>query len=426
MSLFSNFERVYSPGFAVRLRLSYIIIILFLLVFSASYIFFLNRPDLFWEIRDGTVRISDLGYYLTIIRGVITGDGTSFYQPETHLSALSKLVGAPVAKAMPVGVSPTVVLILLPLALLPVDQYALGISLLNALGVTLFVGCWVPLLIRYYSKPSLAFRTAAALVVILLSMSSQTNFILGQFAMIAVGLICASFMLSRKDSSTSNTLMLVVCGTFLSIKLHYLAIFIVVLVCSKKYKELLFVLVSVVVSTAFSLNILGWESFGPFLKSLGVFSVAEKPDFLSGGFPADRMIVFKAAFSGWLDARFVTLLSWSGGAVMILFAGYFWVKDYSNQLLTVPILLVTAAYLLFTPHMGSEYEDLLLAIPIFICVREYRSYQYLNSAILLAFVVLNADFFRPCLASCLLWLVKLTSLGLLLLSAFRGKDCDDV
>ena len=418
-------------------RLSAVLITTYLFCFVLCYFFFRCNPDLFWT-RDlnGAIVISDLGYYLTIIRGIWGGNGTRFYLPETHLGILSQLTGIEVNRAMPIGASPTAFLFFLPLALIPDNLYSVSISIIDSLSIVIFSGIWIRMSqIVVADSKKLAFRIVMLLIIQLLSLSSRTNLLLGQTAMIASGLLGWSFLIVQCPHTRKRAIILAVIGTLLSIKIHYFLIYVGIMLGHSRFRDLLLTVVMILAACSLSLFILGRTALADYFNSLVLFSAVDKPALVAGVFASERMIIFKTVFADILGRGVAATWANIGFASLILCAAYFIVKvvagrgnAYSEQRNAglIPIILIFAAYLLFTPHMGSEYEDLLISVPALIAICRLdpikKNLMRMDVVIALIFVVLNIDLFILLLPKTVLWCVKaiVLTLMLTLISASRS------
>lgn len=353
------------------------------------------------------LRISDLGYYLTIIRGILNNSSVYLYLPESHSIALSNLTGKAVAGVMPIGASPTSFLIFLPFALMPVSSYALTISLWNSIGITMFLSQW-----RLTPKSWWVLG-----LVCILSFANTANFLLGQVTLLAVSTLCLVFELSCQQASAANRALIIIGGIIVSFKLHYFAIYIVILLTFRRWNEIAGCLLILGVLTVLALIWFPAPVYG-FLDSLLIFLNTDKQRSYGGAFSSEHMNIFVNAFREILERKNATLISLLIGGSLALFSLVYSLK-FSYSIL--PICLLTGAYLLFAPHMGNQYEDLLLMLPIFILARSFPEKVSLFRTSLMAMlliIVMNSLDYMPLY---LFWIIKVILLTIIVLGVSQTR-----
>lgn len=81
------------------------------------------------------LRIDDYVYKLHIIKDFWSGEIPSIYRFENQIQTMEKIYGIPLAEAMPIGDTPTVVLVFLPFSLLAMIDFPLTMTLWVSLSL---------------------------------------------------------------------------------------------------------------------------------------------------------------------------------------------------------------------------------------------------------------------------------------------------
>lgn len=368
-------------------------------------------------------RISDLHYRLAVVRAFWTGEIPTVYRFEYQKAAVENAFGVDLVGAMPLGDTPTALLVYLPFSLLGTSDFLTAHALWISVSLVILFSALGKIL-----KPNE--KTGAPLSVILLlscvfafSYETVRAVILGQMALMACGLILLLLHEIGNASDTGKPLRRwpVYAAIFvLSAKIPYLLIGLGILfLYGFLYESIVsFLLVACAVG---GMGL--WKGFGLFTDwahQLQVFSSLVVQETYASSFVSVTMVTLSSAFQqlGY-DSSIVPV------SRVILLAGTISIFSVGGvRYLPLPIssgaggramshrlaISLIGLLLLFLPYLGG-YEDIMLLVPF--CIVLSGNEQQLGNkgkvlpVMFLAGLLLNHNTFPAWKPIALLWLIKL-------------------
>ena len=379
-------------------------------------------------------RISDYAYKLQVIRSFWSGKISSIYRVDSQIAAVEDGFGVKVGEAMPIGDSPTVLLLFLPFSL--VATFGLPVA------ITLWISVSLAVLFFSLEKTGESFPDREIpspvyfIVVCIFTFSSAMMhaLLMGQTTLLACGILILTVLEitgAANDNRSPRLWTMLAGGLVLSVKIPYLVFLLGILLLFGLFREA----VAACAAAAGGIVVLGfWKGFCTILDWIGqirLFSGGAVPGYYASSFNLHTQVTLRSAFAQFTDSPLVVVASYG-----VLLAGCFvlflaWSArrgspppPHKSAVGPSPQRLVTALtglLLLFLPYLG-EYEDLLLLVPYtFVFLNKEHRPQIGNIdrkfvlSILCATVVLNYNLFPIPRPIFLFWLLKLASVSFLFL-----------
>ncbi len=392
------------------------------LLFYIHFVISINAVE-FTAFHDGVFRITDFIYHMSIVEGFWSGEIRSIYQPDAQRAVMTHLAGSNIEDVMPVGLTPTILVIWLPLSFVArvSMQLANTIWLAASLAVVLF-SWWRAGAVLSKHRRELLPTFLAAVGVFFLSFTMLAGVFLAQTSLIAAGVLTllALELVSAVDSGRPLHRVTVYALVFLlSIKTTYFFIAVLLLFVFGFWREAL-VSVLLVVLTAIALALwFGLDLITAFLEQLALYSSEKLPQNYASSIALETTNTLRSAYAQILGTRLLLVLSQfilaiGCGAVAFVRFGK---RCFPSGLLrpvnrvTVPQLAVAvlAMFLLFLPYLGA-YEELLLVVAFVITFAAGKSRFFAPGKMVLVLlglaVILNHNFLPADKPLWLVWLIK--------------------
>lgn len=322
---------------------------------------------------EGRFRITDFLYHLLLVDAFWRGQIDSIYQLQAQQAIMSTLFAADVKAVMPIGASPTILLIWAPLtAIAGVDLAWANTVWVSGSLLVLGWACWQTdsRLPPNHSTRRWLYR--GTLGIVIFSMTFLSALVLGQASILATGLLL--FILLTLTANTEPNAWLLYVGfagatVLLSVKVPYLIIALMLPVIFGRLG------VGMVAGLGVAVALLGliiWQ--GPamvfdFLDQLGLYNQQFFPDYYAASIVFETTNTFRSAFApiiGDVIALRVSQLVLAAGLAAIGLVsigqqmGWQFGRQVTGQFLTI---LLIGLILLFLPYLG-RYEELLWLVAI--------------------------------------------------------------
>lgn len=387
----------------------------------------------------GSIAINDITYYFILIKSFWFEEAGNIYRTDTQFAILSGVFGFPMVHAMPVGITPTALLVLFPFAALAQVNYHVAFTVWTMFSIVVLVfGCWS--MYRFIQAKQNGFQEYDRIILFasVLAFPTLLSFVRGQTAALATGLLCllvvevvkAEDENRRVDSWRVLALMVV-----LSIKPHYFALALCLLFFFRQISAL-FASSGIVLALLLILSFpLGFSWWADYLGSLRAYSGLEIPEYYRWTFAPALMNVFRYAFQPPLSDSMANEISkWAffGGVSALCFMNI--IKLYTKTHLALPrettlTIAVFGLYLLFSPHL-SDYEDMLFIVPLTLYLTQRGGGFSGRAGAIFAFLMmisLNQFVLKEFLSSPVMWLTKFSLiLQLLWLTQRTNKQAVEV
>ena len=351
-------------------------------------------------------KIQDFHYYIVMIKSFWFKEIVSIYDPKYQLMAIDKYFGTEMNFAYPLGISPTALLIMLPLSL--VARYSFPLA--NTLWVSVFLSIYAVAVLKIYFRLRAYERNVLPLFIMVFSVfffsfRTVTVIFLGQTSLLASGLLLFLLLelLSARDGQHPPRRFIIYPIMFvLSMKIHYLILGMGILLLGGYLYELLASCVIVGLSIAFLIAYTGPALWMGFMEQISLFSAHELPAYYEISNVFHTFITFRSAFApiigGPLSLK-ISLIVLSVGCISIfclyVFKSAGMGKDRNNLEKFAPLPMIVALFallLLFFPYIGG-YEDLLMCVPFAaVCLipgHAPRKYGRIVVVVPFLFIVLN-------------------------------------
>jgi hypothetical protein len=345
----------------------------FLLLFTCfSFVFYrvFDRQVPVASFQGGQLIMSDFCYHLLLVRDYWAGHISNIYSYPEQLQALQNFTGKPIVHAMPVGMSPTALLIWLPFAQWAGHDLTLACALWSALSLSVFSIAVLRLLA--ISAGAVRRQLSVCIAVVACSSAGLSALLLGQTSILAAGifLLLLPFLVEKRELPLG----LLFVGLFLlSLKLPYLLIAAGLLLA---YRRSLLSSAS-----AFGIVLLAGAVVAPHMlpdywRSLQMYSSGVIPDHYQASLVPERTNTLSAALLGIMNWQQARQLSAGLGAVAFSITALVLVtlclhpagrRDHR----TAPAwaAAVFFIFLCLTPYAGA-FEDMLLLPPVALMLLE--------------------------------------------------------
>jgi hypothetical protein len=351
-------------------------------------------------------KIQDFHYYIVLIKSFWFHEILSIYDPTSQLKAIDNYFGIGMNHAMPLGISPTALLIMLPFSV--VARFSFPFA--NTLWVSAFLTIYAIAVLKIYFYIQTYERNALPLFIVAFSIffcsfRTVTVIFLGQTSLLASALLLFLLLemaLARKEERSLRRWIIYTVIFVLSMKIHYLALGMGILFFGGYIFELLASSVVVGISIGFLIAYAGPALITGFMEQISLFSVNQLPAYYDFTDVFHTFITFRSAFApiigGSLSLKISSIVLLFGCMSILCISVFQSVsmgkKKNIFQKITVLHMMIAffALLLLFLPYIGG-YEDVLLCVPFAaVCLNPaqlWKKYGKIVAVSLFLFVVLN-------------------------------------
>lgn len=399
------------------------------LLFSLGYYLLIAQHNQFIRYENGVLHISDFAYYVVMTRGFWFNGFRQIYEVDTHLTTLRTLLDAQVSEAMPLGSTPLALFIYLPSALI----YPLGIQITQSLWVGLSLAALAMTVALYrdiwIAAPKLTrLRALTAVAVVATSHSLYFAATLGQtsiLALAAFGIILDQALNRAAPNHTATTdrqrdpgeILSLIALLYLGIKPTYFGLALLLLASLGRWRLMLkgCLGVSLLLLLFSAVEDRSWLS--SYLHTFANFGGSGIQSEYRAAFAFDYMNILRSAFVGLADEILLVRLSkvlfalsaFLALALLLAKGRSTKFSELTSRSPLLPFLVVLFSYLLFAPYLSS-YEDLLLAVPLFLLptfrLTGPKGSVYFAALLVSLLVSLNFLALQPFVIAPLLWCTK--------------------
>ena len=425
-----------------------------------------------WWTEGTKLRIFDFAYHIHLVSQFWYGNIANPYDPDAQRQAVSNLIGSEWKQAMPIGISPSALLLWFPFAALAQLSLRTAHAAWIALSVALASG--VTLLAARNRDGRIPMLGAALLFVCFFTKTCFVTVVLGQTSLVALALL---ILIWRRPAATADRAtgqiapsskgadskglgsesptetsdirdaFLLSC---LALKPTYLLLGLSSLAIQRRYRAALYGVVLFGIETALVLPRLGLGGILDFVTALGIYSSGNVPSYYRDSIVLDTMVTFTSAFTPVFSSFIVPIVGpLLGGAGadpalsrtmtftfsrIVALAGLLVPplilyrrgrEIVSSEQQCVAFITALGAVLLFSPYLGS-YEDLLFAAGVGVLIRSGVQFPRLNARwmiyTMLVWLYFNRDEALQGTPLAVQWLLKLGLIaGLFQLARERGS-----
>lgn len=343
-------------------------------VFTLVFYYGLFKDLALVRLGNGWLVGSDFFYHHLFMKSFWTGSVRTIYQLPSQLQILSEYAKTSIGTAMPVGMTPIYLLLWIPLLLVGKD-INLACSLWMGISFSLlFVG----LIVFWDRFPKsrglpLSLLVASALV----SHHVVVSLALGQTAFFAVGLLLLLYFSSNQNHSHSTAFghSLLLAG--LAVKPPYFLFGTAILLMQKRFKELFWGLMMLLVAIALLTLWLGGSWITDYLQQIDTYLTVPVASEYAQSVLSGRENSFAMLLQSFLSTEkslWLSNLLWISLSLLALLSGF--LNSLKVKFLTksAPFFCVflIAAYILLAPYVG-EYEEIVLLAAVVIAVSERQN-----------------------------------------------------
>jgi len=398
-------KSVRNKEFAIKTALFVSLCVLIHFLVTSSIIGYESNRTVYFKIQD-------FHYYIVLIKSFWFHEIVSIYDPNSQLMAIDSYFGIEMNHAMPLGISPTALLIMLPFSFIARFSFPLA----NTLWVSAFLTIYATAVLKIYSYIQTYERNALPLFIVafsvfLFSFRTVTVIFLGQTSLLASALLLLllyEMALARKEERSLRNWIVYPVMFVLSMKFHYLIFGMGILLLRGYIYEVLVSSVIVGISIGFLLVYNGLVSITGFMGQISLFSAQELPAYFDFSDLFHTFVTFRSAFApiigGSLSLKislFVLLFGCLAVFCISVFRSGGTGEERKNfEKVAAPQMMIAlfAMLLLFMPYIGG-YEDVLLCVPfVAVClIQDHRQgkYGWIFALIPFLFIVLNQDILLP-------------------------------
>lgn len=371
----------------------------------------------------GILKIQDFYYHLVVVDAFWNSRIASIYDYAAQRQVLLEFFGqaANSLMPMPIGVTPTALLLWYPFSLLSKSSIFLAVAAWTSASCFFLMISYWQLLRRFVSQKPSFYLALLSFIVLVLSYALRLAVDLGQTSMIAAGaFILLLIEIRRVRSCGAETRWWLVGGLFflLSIKITYLFIAGSLLLIYRCFKGLavgLLLVVSCIIALqlTFDANLIR-----NYASQLLVYSRPSTFDYFNGSLALSVQNTFRGAFSQLLAESTLLLVSQGICAAFIAFVllnvllhkrpsiFYSMAKIANKKILSI---LSFAVFMLFLTYWG-RYEEVLIVVPVCYALlfaeKNNHSALWILGAIVCATVVLNQNIALNYVPLWCLWVIK--------------------
>jgi len=321
-------------------------------------------------------KIQDFHYYIVIIKSFWFHEIVSIYNPNSQLMAIDSYFGIEMNHAMPLGISPTALLIMLPFSFIARFSFPLA----NTLWVSSFLTIYAIAVLKTYSFIQSYERNALPLFIVVFSVfffsfRTVTVIFLGQTSLLASALLLLlllEMVLASKEGRSLRRWIIYPVIFVLSMKMHYLVLGMGILLIGGYIYELLVSSVIVGISVGFLIAYTGLGLITGFMDQISLFSAPESPAYFDFSDVFHTFVTFRSAFApiigGSLSLK-ISLFVLLFGCMAVFYISVFRSggtgeerKNFERVAAPQLMIALFAMLFLFMPYIGG-YEDVLLCVP---------------------------------------------------------------
>lgn len=319
-----------------------------------------------YSLRDDVLTIQDFAFYFNCIRSFWFRTVSGLYSGADIRQALHGLLGAAPPAVMPNPMSPTAIVIWLPLVMVAGHSIAVACWMWMLVSLMAFCGLVRSVCSRLVQGHHLVWAICAGCLLALISNVGQATAVLGQSSLFAAAVLGSlALLLARSDGRKSSSLVFAVLLFLSSIKLPYLVVGFGLLFVERR-----------------------WSAIGLcvalFLGCYGIGALWATPEWISGFFSTIARYItgsfsdgefyfadFQANSLTWervagrfVSPSFAVVGQWLGRCVGVIGMLYlFCLKDRMATPIRVQLCLrlLLGTYLIFSSYLGY-YEQLLLVL----------------------------------------------------------------
>ena len=321
-------------------------------------------------------KIQDFHYYIVMIKSFWFHEIVSIYDTNSQLMAINNHFGIEMNHAMPLGISPTALLIMLPFSVIARFSFPLA----NTLWVSAFLTIYAIAILKTYSYIQTHERNALPLFIVvfsvfLFSFRTVTVIFFGQTSLLASALLLFLLLetaLARKEERSLRRWIIYPVIFVLSMKMHYLVLGMVILLIAGYIYELLASSIIMGISIGFLIAYAGPALITGFMEQISLFSAHELPAYFDFSDVFHTFITFRSAFSPIIGEPLslkISLIVLLFGCMSIFCISVFQSvgmgkkkKIFQKVAALQMMIAFFALLLLFLPYIGG-YEDVLLCVP---------------------------------------------------------------
>jgi len=351
-------------------------------------------------------KIQDFHYYIVMIKSFWFHEIVSIYDPNSQMMAIDSYFGIEMNHAMPLGISPTALLIMLPFSFIARFSFPLA----NTLWVSSFLTIYAIAVLKTYSYIQSYKRNALPLFIVvfsvfLFSFRTVTVIFLGQTSLLASALLLLlllEMVLANKEGRSLRRWIIYPVIFVLSMKMHYLVLGMGILLIGGYIYELLESSVIVGISVGFLIVYTGLALITGFMEQISLFSAQKSSAYFDFSDVFHTFVTFRSAFApiigGSLSLK-ISLFVLLFGCIAVFCISVFRSggtgeerKNFEKVATPQMMIALFALLLLFMPYIGG-YEDVLLCVPFAaVCMIQDHmqgKYGWIFVLIPFLFIVLN-------------------------------------
>ena len=306
------------------------------------------------------VPVQDFAYIFNYARWAATLRHTSPYSVSQHRRFLTAWLGPQIGSALCFAYSPMMVLLLAPLFALPTVWAWLVWNLVSAWTATLAVRSAIGA-----NRSILLLRLAAFVDPTVVSCLA-----LGQTTLLTTGLLGILVLLAGRSTADESREVYgaAACVVCLSAKPPLAAVGVVTLLAAGRWRAVLVAAAACALVVAGAVAWWGGDFVADYIAMLGGYNLIDAPALFRAGLHPESMTNLRNVLvhTGWFDDRQAARLSWIPLAVSLAPTPVLALRLHR----AVPVQLACAAsamaYLLFSPHLSSTEDFLLLVVPIWL------------------------------------------------------------
>lgn len=353
-----------------------------------------------YSLRDQVLTIQDFAFYFNCVRSFWFRTVSGLYSGSDIRQALHGLLGAAPPAVLPNPMSPTAIVIWLPLVVVAGHSIAVACWMWMVISLMAFCGVVRSVCSRVVERGWTSWAICAGCLLALISNVGQRTAVLGQSSLFAAAVIgYLAFLLARDDSERPSPWMLAVLLFLASIKLPYLVVGLGLLIVERRWAA-----IGLCAALFLGCFVIGavWgtpEWMSGYMATIGRYVSGSFSDreFYMADFQANSLTWERVA-SRFVSPSFAIVGQWFGrGVGVISMLSVFCLRDRIATPLRVELSLrlLLGTYLIFSSYLGY-YEQLLLVLcPLVSVVARPMSLPRALASFLLVYVALSDAVFPP-------------------------------
>lgn len=325
---------------------------------------------------ENTAVVTDYHYYMILLSALATGEIDNPYAYSEQRTALETRLGITLNSVMPLGLSPSALVILRPLATVYQRAPLFSNTLWTYLSLALLV-CGALALHNAFRRTFAPLFFLLLVAPFLLSYNFALNIFIGQTALAAAGcLLLLTVHASREGTNTTGLIVTVLCVAFLSIKITYLALAFSILLAAGRYRYAAASAAAVATLTAGAALLHGPAPIVSWVEQLLVFGSDTIPAHYQMAFNPETYLTLVSSLGTFAPPAHLNLLSKTLLVIsvpLVILSARLGPADTitsgeRDSRFALHIVLLFMLHLCCFPYLGG-YEDLLIMVPIlFVCM----------------------------------------------------------